>query len=107
VCCYLKHVLIVFRAYQSSIAQFAVQKELGISLADVAAFMHEQSLSQGEESSGAERLRWLALSLQNLPQDTEVSTSQKDSYHDGCIIFLKETNPSKSKPPQDPPTPSQ
>jgi len=73
---------------RTRMAQFAVQKELGISLADVAAFMHEQSLSQGEESSGAERLRWLALSLQNLPQDTE-------------------TDPSKSKPPQDPPASSQ
>ncbi|KIM83769.1 hypothetical protein PILCRDRAFT_818796 [Piloderma croceum F 1598] len=59
------------------IAQFAVQKEIGISLADVAAFMHEQSLSQGNEARGIERLRWLALTLQHpLPDSEETNSSE-------------------------------
>ena len=36
--------------------------------------MHEQSLSQGNEARGIERLRWLALTLQDLPQDPKVCT---------------------------------
>lgn len=35
--------------------------------------MHEQSLSEGRENRGIERLRLLALSLQNPPPDIEVS----------------------------------
>lgn len=70
-------------------AQFAVQKEIGISLAEVAAFMHEQSLSEGKESHRTDRLRWLALSLQNPMQDlqeknpsgSESSTDAKSELH--------------------------
>lgn len=35
-----------------------------MSLADIAAFMHEQSLVEGKATTGVERLRLLALGLQ-------------------------------------------
>lgn len=78
-----------------STAQFAVQRELGTSLADIAAFIHEQSLADGRESHAIERLRWLAVSLQNPPPDPEVSyrASSKSLYHDGCINSLKDPDP--------------
>lgn len=50
-----------------------MQRELGTSLADLAAFMHEQGLTQGKEVRGIERLRLLALNLQAPSQDHDVS----------------------------------
>ncbi|KZP12085.1 hypothetical protein FIBSPDRAFT_1050252 [Athelia psychrophila] len=44
--------------------QLDTQRELGTSLADIAAFMHEQSLMQGKATASIERLRLLALGLQ-------------------------------------------
>lgn len=44
--------------------QIRTNKQLGTSLADIAAFIHEQGLVQGKEVASVERLRSLALSLQ-------------------------------------------
>lgn len=82
-----------------STAQFVSQRELGTSLADVAAFMHEQSLAEGKDSHGIERLRWLAVSLQNPPPDVEVShqACSKPPCHNGRINSLKDPDPPASR----------
>lgn len=64
------HLLVCFLL---STRQLAMQRELGTSLADLAAFIHEQGLTQGKDVRGIERLRLLALNLQSPSQDHEVS----------------------------------
>ncbi|PCH40997.1 hypothetical protein WOLCODRAFT_151036 [Wolfiporia cocos MD-104 SS10] len=65
------------RERQQTRSQFAAVKELGTSLADVAAFMHEVELQQGysprkSDGRGIERMRRLAQKLQDLPEPTDV-----------------------------------
>lgn len=64
--------------------------ELGTSLADMAAFMQEVELQQGlatkgNDRRGIERLRLLALRMQKIPQQHEVSVY---SYGFNAAEFL-------------------
>jgi hypothetical protein len=60
-------------------AQMRTLRELGTSLADVAAFMHETEVREGLETRGEDRrgigrLRFLALRMHNSPERSQVSS---------------------------------
>ncbi|OBZ77152.1 hypothetical protein A0H81_04071 [Grifola frondosa] len=74
----LKALLSEHRSTRDKIA--STLKDLGVSLADVAAFMHEVEVSQGytprkDDGRGIERMRQLALRLQDLPVSQEDSNT--------------------------------
>ena len=58
--------------------QLTVFRELGVSLADIAAFMHEVDIRQGfwtqrTDNGEIERIRQIALRLQHIPADEAVN----------------------------------
>jgi hypothetical protein len=69
--------------------------------------MHEENLSQGKESRGTERLRWLALSLQNPLQDLGVSGRLIEVILTLHYIFFKEKTPPVCETSQEPKSSSQ
>ncbi|KAF9468997.1 hypothetical protein BDZ94DRAFT_1245127 [Collybia nuda] len=64
--------------------QLAPLRALGMSLADIAAFMHEVKLemgmNQGKDYHGIEKLRDLALKMESLPQQDKASEVFSKSF---------------------------
>lgn len=72
--------------FVSARTQAATLRALGTSIADVAAFIHQVELemglqSHGKDQHGVERMRLLALRMQNLPQQTKVSGTRRRSVY--------------------------
>lgn len=66
------------RGYTHARTQLGALQELGTSLADVAAFMHEVEIQQGlssrkSDGRGIEKIRQLAVKLRNLPSENATS----------------------------------